>query len=105
MEKSNWKQFVLRITIDAAPEKIFQAWTTQAGLERWFLRLAEFTSSAGERRKRNELIQQADRYRWLWFGYDDSFAEEKEILFTNNKDELEFERRYWAAPHYDFVCS
>jgi len=90
MEKYNWKQFIKRITIDAAPEAIFQAWSTQAGLESWFLRLAEFTSPAGDLRKRNEPIQQADRYKWLWFGYDDSFAEEKEILFTNSKDELEF---------------
>jgi len=29
-------------------------------------------------------------YRWLWFGYDDSFAEENEILFENGSHRLDF---------------
>ena len=44
----------------------------------------------GTLRKRNEPVQKGDRYKWLWFGYDDTIAEEKQILFSNGKDELEF---------------
>jgi len=90
MENYNWKQFTKRITIHAAVKDIFNAWSTQAGLESWFLRLAEFTSPAGDLRKRNEPVEKADRYKWNWFGYDDTIVEEKEILFTNDIDELEF---------------
>ena len=39
---------------------------------------------------RNEAVQQGDKYKWLWFGYDDSVVEEKEILEANNKNMLRF---------------
>src|SRR6476646_10749504 len=86
----NWKQFTKRITIDARPEAIFNAWSTQQGLESWFLRLAHFTEPGGIVRRKDETVQKGDRYKWLWFGYSDAIAEEKEILYTNGKDELEF---------------
>jgi uncharacterized protein YndB with AHSA1/START domain len=69
---------------------VYHAWTTQEGLESWFLRSAEFKTMDGLSRKRQDAVQQGDRYRWLWFGYNDSFAEEKEILSVNEKDRLEF---------------
>jgi uncharacterized protein YndB with AHSA1/START domain len=90
METYNWKQFTKRITIHSSPQSIYNAWTTQEGLESWFLRLAEFKTPDGLMRKRNESIQQRDRYKWLWFGYDDTNVEEKEILFANGKNELQF---------------
>jgi len=90
MGNYNWREFVKRITIHAQPGDIYNAWTTQEGLERWFLRLAEFRTARGVLRKRNEAIQQGDRYKWLWFGYDDTFAEENEILSVNGKDRFEF---------------
>jgi uncharacterized protein YndB with AHSA1/START domain len=86
----NWKTFTKRITINRAKEIIYRAWATQAGLENWFLRLAEFTKPDGTLRNRNEAVQQGDKYKWLWFGYDNSVAEEKEILDTNNNDMLRF---------------
>jgi uncharacterized protein YndB with AHSA1/START domain len=85
-----WKQFTKRITIDAEPEAIFNAWSSQQGLESWFLRLAQFQKPDGALRGRSEPVQKGDQYKWLWYGYSDAIAEEKEILFTNEKDELEF---------------
>ena len=41
-------------------------------------------------RKRNEPIQKGDRYKWLWFGYDDTIGEAKEVLSANGKNELQF---------------
>jgi hypothetical protein len=41
-------------------------------------------------RKRNESVQQADRYKWLWFDYDETVAEENEILTANGKNRFEF---------------
>jgi hypothetical protein len=52
--------------------------------------LAEFKNDGGELRRKDENVQKGDHYKWLWFGYSDAIAEEKEILFTNDKDELEF---------------
>ena len=89
MDVYNWKQFTRRITIHSSHQSIYKAWTTQEGLESWFLRLAEFKSPDGMLRKRNESVQQGDRYKWLWFGYDDTIMEEKEILFANG-NELKF---------------
>ncbi|HEV8282951.1 MAG TPA: SRPBCC domain-containing protein [Chitinophagaceae bacterium] len=90
MENFNWKQFVKRITIKSSAQNIYDAWATQQGLESWFLRLAEFKTPQGVQRKRNEPVQKGDRYKWLWFGYDDTIAEEKEILSANGKDEVQF---------------
>jgi len=36
----------------AQPGVIYNAWTTQEGLESWFLRLAEFTTEGGGVRKK-----------------------------------------------------
>jgi uncharacterized protein YndB with AHSA1/START domain len=90
MSSYNWKQFTKRITIDAEPQKIFNAWSSQQGLESWFLRLAEFKKQDGILRRKDEDVQKGDQYKWLWFGYSDAIAEEKEILATNGTDELEF---------------
>ncbi len=90
MENYNWDQFTKRITIQATPQAIYDAWTTQEGIERWFLRLAEFKTKDGVVRKRNESIAGGDKYKWLWFGYDDSAMEANEILLANGKDELRF---------------
>jgi uncharacterized protein YndB with AHSA1/START domain len=90
MGNYDWREFVKRITIRAQPGVIYNAWTTQEGLESWFLRLAEFTTEDGAVRKRNDAVQKGDHYRWLWFGYDDSFAEENKILSADGKDRFEF---------------
>ena len=38
MTKSPWEQFTLRIPVQATVADIYQAWTTSAGIESWFLR-------------------------------------------------------------------
>jgi uncharacterized protein YndB with AHSA1/START domain len=90
MENYNWSQFKKRITIRATAQSIYDAWSTQEGIESWFLRFAEFKTKDAVVRKRNESIQKGDKYKWLWFGYDDTAIEENEILLANGKDELEF---------------
>lgn len=79
-----------RIPVKASAKSIYDAWTTQAGLESWFLRLAQFTGPDGQTRHRNSPIAKGDRYKWLWHGYEDSVAEEKEILDANGWDSLQF---------------
>ena len=86
----NWNQFTKRITIKAPSKAIYDAWATQQGLESWFLRLAQFKKTDGNLRPKNSHIEIGDKYKWLWFGYDDSVAEEKEILSANGWDQLQF---------------
>ena len=77
MSEYNWKQFIKRVTIHSSPESIYNAGTTQHGLESWFLRLAEFKTRDGSLRKRSEPVQKGDRYKWLLFGYDDTIGDRK----------------------------
>jgi len=86
----NWKQFTKRIPIQASAKAIYDGWTTQHGLESWFLRLAEFKNAGGALRQKTAHIEQGDSYKWLWFGYDDTAIEENEILLANGWDELKF---------------
>jgi uncharacterized protein YndB with AHSA1/START domain len=90
MENYNWNQFTKRITIHASPQSIYDAWSSQQGLESWFLRLAEFRSAKGDLKNKTATVEKGDQYKWLWHGYDDDAVEEKEILFANGKDELHF---------------
>ncbi|WP_153797712.1 SRPBCC family protein [Foetidibacter luteolus] len=88
--KNDFKQFTKRITVNATPQQIYNAWTTQEGLEQWFLKLAEFTTPDGRLRKRNEHCKKGDVYKWLWFGYPDSVFEAREIIDSNGTDSFKF---------------
>jgi uncharacterized protein YndB with AHSA1/START domain len=35
--KHDWTQFLLKIYIDAAPERLYQAWTDSKKLKKWFI--------------------------------------------------------------------
>ena len=41
-------------------------------------------------RSKNSHVEASDKYRWFWFGYDDSAKEEREILLANGWDKLQF---------------
>lgn len=86
----SWNSFTLRIPVKASVVEVYNAWTTQAGLEKWFLRLAKFTSIEGRERLRDEEIEAGDKYHWLWYGYSDEVTEEKRVVETNGKDLLKF---------------
>ena len=90
MASFNWKQFTKRIPIKAPAKSIYDAWTTQQGLESWFLRLAQFTRADKAVRPKNSQAEKGDTYLWRWFGYDDSATEEREILSANGWDRLQF---------------
>ena len=87
----NFKQFTKRIPVKASAKSIYDAWATQSGLERWFLRLAEFKTANGSSRPKNTAIEKGDRYKWLWYGYDDDTKEENEILEVNGWDLIRFQ--------------
>ncbi len=86
----DWSRFTIKTPIPANPEKVFKAWTSQENLEKWFLRLAEFTASDGTRRRKEANIQVGDTYKWFWHGYPDSVVEHGKIKENNEKDFLKF---------------
>lgn len=87
MESSEWSQFTVKIPVNASIEAIYKAWTSQEGLENWFLRLAEFSSPEGIVRERNEKFQVGDHYQWMWHGWSDEIIEKGEIL-PSEEDEI-----------------
>ncbi|HCA78790.1 MAG TPA: hypothetical protein DEP53_03550 [Bacteroidetes bacterium] len=90
MTPHDWSKFSTRININAAPQDVYTAWTSRAALERWFLRVAEFTDSKNNIRAAESAIRQGDTYRWLWHGYDDSVVERGTIVELNDNDYLRF---------------
>jgi hypothetical protein len=90
MKEYNWNEFTKRIAINAPSAIIYHAWATQEGLEKWFLRKAEFTNTGKQARERNSPVEQGDTYEWSWFGYPDSNAERSGICAANGHDYLQF---------------
>jgi len=87
----DWTQFKLRIDIkDVSIKKIYNCWSSQQGLENWFLKLAEFRSTNGNFRHSGEQLQKGDSYRWLWYGCNDGAEETGEVLEANGNDQISF---------------
>jgi hypothetical protein len=89
-KKTDWSSFVVSIPLNVAPGEIISAWTSQEGLEKWFLRLAEFSDSSGRVRGRNETIQPGDSYKWMWHGWPDTIVENGQILPCQDSEFIRF---------------
>ena len=63
MSSYNWKEFTKRIPIRTSAKAVYDAWTTQQGLESWFLRLAQFTKADGSVRPKNNHVEPGDKYK------------------------------------------
>ena len=85
----DWSCFTKRIDINATVDQLYNAWTTRAGIESWFLRTGEFSNAEGLLAY-TTAVQKGDKYKWNWFGYSDEIVEHGEILETNGKDLFEF---------------
>ena len=85
MSDYDWSRFSARVDVKAGVKNIYAAWTTQMDLERWFLRVAEFTTLNRGRRYAAVEIQKGDRYRWPWHGYDDTVVERGVIKETTGR--------------------
>ena len=92
MKRKNydWSIFFVRINIKSTEQRIYNSWSTQENLEKWFLRLAEFTKPDKTIRSRKSKIEKGDTYRWRWHGYSDKVTERGKILRANGKDLLQF---------------
>ena len=90
MGNYDWSKFTKRIDVKTSIEAAYRLWTTEAGLERWFLRFAEFTTPDDSLRPPDSHVQEGDTYRWFWFGWDDNAVEAGKVLKVNGKDFFQF---------------
>ena len=90
MSQPDWSKFSLKIYINTPMQKVYDAWTTRANLENWFLRKAEFKKPDGILIVNNDMIQKGDTYEWLWHGHPDTTAEHGVVTEANGKDRFQF---------------
>lgn len=99
----DWSSFKKRIIIKASVSQVYSMWTTSAGLEKWFLRIAEYTNDLGEIKKSNEVLSIGDDFCWRWYGWPDSTTEKGKVLEANGKDFLKF--TFGQESAQDMICS
>lgn len=84
----DWERFSISFYYSVSPEKLFRAWATSAGLERFFIKSAKTTDSTGAERAPNETCQSGDKYHWVFrhdFQLDGEFREvidNERLVFT-----------------------
>jgi len=84
----DWSQFTRRIAINADPKTLFEFWTSQTQLEKWFLSLATFLDRNQRVKNKTDQISAGDTYKWRWHGSDE--IAEGEVLESNGLDKLKF---------------
>lgn len=90
MAADKWNKFKVTADFNTDVRSIYEACTTPAGLEKWFLRKAEFFAIAGRQRTPEEFISKEDTYLWYWHGYSDEMVEYGQVLENNGSDQLKF---------------
>jgi uncharacterized protein YndB with AHSA1/START domain len=90
MATNDWTKFTIKADFNTDVRRIYQAWTTPAGLESWFLRKANFYAIAGRLREPHESILKEDVYEWYWHGFGDDVMEKGEVLEVNSIDFVKF---------------
>jgi hypothetical protein len=86
----DYSRFTKRISVHASKKELYDCWATQVGLEKWFLREAEFHSHDKKRRSHDHPIQSGDTYEWRWHGWADDVAERGWVLEANGRDLFKF---------------
>lgn len=89
-EEFDWSKFSVRININASLDALYQAWATRKGIESWFLRLSEYKKPDSRVTNNDELVQEGDTYKWLWYGWPDETVEHGKILEANGRDLFKF---------------
>ncbi|MFD0794435.1 SRPBCC domain-containing protein [Mucilaginibacter litoreus] len=90
MEDSRWNKFKLCADYNADMRSLYLAWATPGGLEKWFLRKADFSTIAGRTRSSDEHINKDDHYTWYWHGYDNDVLQKGKVIEANGHDLLKF---------------
>ena len=88
--KLDWSRFTVNLPLDQSKSEIIKAWKSQENLEKWFLKLAEFTTEKGEKRKKQEEIKPGDSYRWQWYGWPENVEEKGKLLEPEPREFIRF---------------
>lgn len=86
----DWTTFTKKILIHTDREKLFSMAATRQGMESWFLRSCTYHRPDGTLIPPDERVAAGMRYRFLWYGYDDTVYENGTILQTDDNDLFEF---------------
>jgi uncharacterized protein YndB with AHSA1/START domain len=84
----DWRTFTRRITVNAIPQKIYDAWAVPSQIERWFLRTAEYVGFDGQPIDRNTPVETGNNYLWRWHGYLDDVKETGTVVEANGRDKF-----------------
>ncbi|MET3980581.1 uncharacterized protein YndB with AHSA1/START domain [Mucilaginibacter sp. UYP25] len=90
MEDTRWTKFKLCGDFNVDLRSLYLAWSTPAGLEKWFLRKADFFTVPQRLRGNDEQILKEDTYIWYWHGYGNDVMQQGSILEANGQDEIKF---------------
>ncbi|MCH8904224.1 MAG: SRPBCC domain-containing protein [Bacteroidetes bacterium] len=88
MENLNWNQFIKKIYIKTSIEDLYKYWATQEGIEKWFLKSANYTSKDGTKRSSDDPVRQGDEYVWEWHNFE--YLGKGEIIEANGTNHLAF---------------
>ncbi len=84
----DWGRFDITFFYPVGVRRAFDAWTTAAGLQSFFIESAVFESDSGERRAPGERVRVGDKYEWTWrheatvAGRVLSVADDRSVSFT-----------------------
>ena len=90
MIDNKWTSFKVAGDYNTDIRSLYEAWATPAGLEKWFLRKANFYTVPRRTRDGSEFIMKEDTYDWYWHGHDDSVIEKGMVLEANGTDLVKF---------------
>jgi len=90
MTTNKWTSFKVTGDYNTDIRSLYESWATTAGLEKWFLRKADFFTIPRRLREQEEFIMKEDVYEWYWHGYNDETFEKGQILEANGTDFIKF---------------
>lgn len=90
MIDKKWTSFKVTGDYNTDIRSLYEAWATTKGLEKWFLRQADFFTVPRRKREPEEFILKEDTYEWYWHGYGDDTVEKGVILEANGTDTIKF---------------
>ena len=90
MIDNKWTSFKVVGDYDTDLRSLYESWATPEGLEKWFLRKADFHTVPRRLREPDEFILKEDTYEWYWHGFGDDAVEKGQILEANGTDFIKF---------------
>ena len=88
MRNFDWTKFQKRIAVKASMQKLYNAWTIPAELEKWFLKTARFFDENDKETDSAISVKPPMKYEFTWYLYPET--EYGNVTSANGKDYFEF---------------